>query len=450
MRIVQANILQSDDGSGNMQRLFGVVQDITERRRAEQLIRHQSARSQLLADISRTLAEVGLDYQNVLQTVVKRTAELIGDLCVIILYDQDGKQNTPYAIYHRNPRALELIQQGNKQNWPGDPHSGRQLLSTEIICIPVVNPEEFRATLEPTFWPYFDEIGMSSLIHVPLQVQGEVMGTLSVFRDRYGPPYTQEDQAYLKDLADRAALTMQNAQLFEQVQASQGRLRVLSQRLVEVQETEQRRLAREIHDDISQALAVLVMQLGTARNLLSQSDKSAIEILEQSEELTEETLEHTRSIIAGLRPQILDDLGLLPALRHLGVELHNHAGVIVKVKSARLPKQLSPTIEITLFRIAQEALANIRKHAKARHAVISLVKEATQIVLSVQDDGTGFDMQSDRSHMNGDMAINGGLVVPAGHFGLIGIQEQVTALGGSFQMRSAPGEGTLIQVEIPL
>ena len=449
VRIVQGSVLQSYDDAGK-HRLFGVVQDITERRQAEELIRHQSARSQLLADISRTLAEVGLDYQNVMNTVVKRTAELIGDLCVIGTYSNGGKQNMPTAAYHRNPRALELIQKGYEQNWHSNPQRMRKLLSNEIIYVPVVNPEEFRATLDPVFWPYFDEVGISSLIYVPLQVQGQVVGVLGVLRDRYGPPYTHEDQAYLKDIADRAALTMQNARLFEQVQASQGRLRVLSHRLVDVQESEQRRLAREIHDDISQTLAVLVMQLGTARNLLPKSAKKIDVILERSEELTEETLEHTRSIIAGLRPQVLDDLGLLPALRHLGEELHHTAGVIVKVRSSHLPKRLPSTIEITLFRIVQEALANIRKHAKADHATISLIQESKRVVLSVQDDGIGFEMQSGRDHQSSDIVINGGLVIPAGHFGLIGIQEQVMALGGSFQMKSAPGEGTWIQVELLL
>lgn len=436
--------------SGELVEYVGTEIDVTERRRAEELIRQQSARSQLLADISRTLAEAGLNYQSVLDTVAKRTAELVGDLCVIISYFQDGKQNTPNVSYHVNPRALELIQKAFQQDWHGNSQRIGKLMDNEVIYLPVVNPVEFRPTLDPLFWPYFDEIGISSLIYVPLQVHGQVMGAIGVMRDRSSRPFTPEDKAYLREIADRAALTMQNARLFEQIQASQERLQVLSQRLVDVQESEQQRLAREIHDDISQALAMLVLQLGTARNLLPKSAQNVEAILARSEELTEETLEHTRSIIAGLRPQVLDDFGLVPALRYLGDELNSSTGATVKVKTSRLPKRLRPLIEITLYRIVQEALVNIRKHAEARSVTISLVKETERVILSVQDDGVGFEMPSHRARMPGDMLINGGLVIPAGHFGLIGIQEQVAALGGTFQMKSAPGEGTLVQVELPL
>ncbi len=98
--------------------------------------------------------------------------------------------------------------------------------------------------------------------------------------------------------------------------------------------------------------------------------------------------------------------------------------------SDRLPKRLPAPIEVALFRIVQEVLVNMRKHAQARHVTISLSKEAERVVLSVQDDGIGFEKQITRSRENGDMVINGGWVIPNGHIGLIGTQERVNLLGG--------------------
>jgi len=107
-------------------------------------------------------------------------------------------------------------------------------------------------------------------------------------------------------------------------------------------------------------------------------------------------------------------------------------------------------MEVALFRIVQEAVTNVRKHAQARHVTISLSKEFGWVVLSVQDDGIGFDNQAAQSNATGGMVLEEGWLIPAGHFGLIGIQERVAQFGGKFHITSRPGEGTTLQVELPL
>ena len=252
------------------------------------------------------------------------------------------------------------------------------------------------------------------------------------------------------EIIERKQAEEEREHLFEELHQSNEQSKVLSRRLVEVQESERKRLAREIHDDISQTLTASIMQLGTAKSLLPKSAKSAHTILEQTEELIKNTLEQTRLIIADLRPPVLDDLGLVPALRRLGDELQGSTGATIKIKTSRLPQRLPAPIEVALFRIVQEALANIRRHAQAHHVTISLAKESERVILSVQDDGIGFEKQTSQSRQRGDMVIEQGLVIPAGHFGLIGIQERVTQLGGKFDVTSAPGQGTTLRVELPL
>jgi signal transduction histidine kinase len=227
-------------------------------------------------------------------------------------------------------------------------------------------------------------------------------------------------------------------------------LKALSRRLVEAEESERKRLAREIHDDISQSLTALTMQLGSARNVLPKSATAARSILKETEALTQSTLEHTRLMIAGLRPSILDELGLIPALHRLADELRESTGVIVTLKANRLPGRLPPQIEIALFRTVQEALINIRKHAQASEVIIELTKETDRLILFVQDNGVGIENQEAGSQESDDVVLAGGWKLPAGHFGLIGIQERVKLLGGNFQLTSAPNQGTTIRVELPL
>lgn len=238
--------------------------------------------------------------------------------------------------------------------------------------------------------------------------------------------------------------------LYDELKKSHEQLRALSRRLVEVQETELKSLARALHDDVSQTLSGIIMQLGTAKALVPKSAKPAREILNQTEALVQKTLEGTRSMITTLRPQVLDDLGLVPALRYLGKEFQDSGVSSVKVEADHWPEGVPVAVEVALFRIVQEALSNVRKHAQAKNVHIRLVKEGDLLVLSVQDDGIGLEMQKARSSSNRDKVIAGGWMIPSGHFGLIGIQERAAQLGGRLEIHSAPGAGTTLRVELPV
>ncbi len=438
--------------SGQPIRMFGALQDITERKRAEEEIRRHVARMEVLAEISRASEAVGLDYKNCLDTLVRRTAELIGDACLIMLFSDDGQLVYPGAFYHRDPAAQAMFREAITHNQPSstDNQYHRTLLSGNSFYLPVVNEADFRIMFTPEITPVLDAHGISSFISVPLRAQNHVIGGLAIARDSHGTPYTHDDHVLLQELADRAALTIQNARLFEQTQEARQRLQALSNQLLEVQEEERRAIARELHDEIGQTLSGLMMQVGTAKNQLPKSAKSTRSILDQMEILIQQILERARMIIAGLRPPVLDDLGLIPALRRLGDEFREKAGVQVEIQIADLPKRLPAHLELALFRIVQEALINVRKHAQAQRVNITLAEEDRKLMLSIQDDGVGFENQTVPPRSSGELILEGGWRIPAGHFGLIGIQERVMQLGGRLDLTSVPEQGTTLHIEIPL
>jgi signal transduction histidine kinase len=218
--------------------------------------------------------------------------------------------------------------------------------------------------------------------------------------------------------------------------------RRLRQGVIQAQENERRRVARELHDDIGQALTALVLVLGVIQDALPARAERERLILEDATGLAENVMSGLRRVIADLRPPVLDDLGLVPALRRLGRDLEERAGVSVVVETDESLGRLPPEVEITLFRVAQEALTNIGKHAQARQARITLRMDPEHVTLQITDDGRGLPpaISSYREDAQGD----------DGHFGLLGIQERVGLLNGVLRVESAPQEGTTVWVDLPL
>jgi PAS domain S-box-containing protein len=223
----------------------------------------------------------------------------------------------------------------------------------------------------------------------------------------------------------------------ERLKESRRRLQVLSRRLVEVQETERRHLARELHDEIGQALTAMEMNL---QALLELPGTGALAPrLKESLEVVERVQEQVHDLSLNLRPSMLDDLGLEPALRWYTDRQAALAGLQAEVRADHLEQRLDPMIETECFRVAQEALTNVVKHAKARNVTVELTTNEGQLHLSVRDDGLGFDVASVR-----DQAVRGASL------GLLSMEERATLAGGRLDYDSAPGRGTEVQAWFPL
>ena len=218
---------------------------------------------------------------------------------------------------------------------------------------------------------------------------------------------------------------------------SRQRLQTLSRRLVKMQETERRHLARELHDEIGQALTVAEMNLQAL--LASPGTDALAPRLKQTLEVVERVQEQVHDISLNLRPSMLDDLGLEPTLRWYVKRQAALAGLRAEVRAEPLERRLDPMVETECFRVAQEALTNVVKHAKGRTVTVELSRNDEQLHLSVRDDGVGFDVAGLRRQ-----------AVQGASLGLLSMEERATLAGGGLQYHAAPGQGTEVHAWFPL
>lgn len=241
----------------------------------------------------------------------------------------------------------------------------------------------------------------------------------------------------LKDAQETVEAT--NRELESRVAARTAQLGQVLRQTISAQEEERRRLARELHDETAQTLAALSIALDQARDALAGGTEASTRYLSEAKAIAVRLLEETRRLILGLRPSALDDLGLVPALRWYCESTLTEHGVIATVEGALPGGRLPPHTEVAVFRIVQEALNNIARHAEAQQASVHLDLQDNALRITVTDDGRGFDVEDALARSD-----DGGSV------GLIGMLERVKLLDGRMEIRSSVGAGTTVIVEVPI
>jgi signal transduction histidine kinase len=231
--------------------------------------------------------------------------------------------------------------------------------------------------------------------------------------------------------------TRELTSLYEQFQGKEVMCKRLLGQVLTAQEEERTRLARELHDTIGQALTAIIMTTTVVENSLPAALVSGRDKLATVRHIAAQTLQDLRNLIFDLRPEILDDLGLALAIRSQVKKCLEPAGVKVHLKAAGLKDQLPAEVETAVFRVVQEAITNIARHAQATEANISLIHKDGKLIVRVEDDGVGFDPA---------LVMNNGQT----GWGLRGMEERITLLGGKFYIGSKAGNGTLLLAEVPL
>jgi signal transduction histidine kinase len=232
-------------------------------------------------------------------------------------------------------------------------------------------------------------------------------------------------------------LEQESARQFDEVARAKYELQQLSARLLEVQEEERKRLSRELHDEIGQTLTALRIEISHAHSSLSPDDEAARERLERARELAERTVRTVRDISLLLRPSLLDDLGLEPALQSLAEDFARRTNIPCDFHEEGLQESLPELVKTCVYRVAQEALNNIQKHAGAKTVRIDVRQTSSQLTVQVTDDGRGAGM-------------NGPEDVRAGKLGILGMRERASMLGGSVSFQSTPGAGSTVLLRVPL
>jgi signal transduction histidine kinase len=230
-----------------------------------------------------------------------------------------------------------------------------------------------------------------------------------------------------------------NKELELRVKERTERLGHVLRQTISAQEDERRRLARELHDETAQTIAALSIALDRARDGLVGAGPEAISQIGQAKELSSRLLAETRRLILGLRPTLLDDMGLLPAIRWCAESYLGDKGIAVTVEAAVPAQRLPAHIEVALFRVVQEAIANVARHSRATHVDVRLTNHEGQVAVTVADDGVGFDVAR-------VLAQTG----PTESVGLLGMQERARLLGGRLEIESRDGGGTLVRVDVPV
>jgi len=267
--------------------------------------------------------------------------------------------------------------------------------------------------------------GVTAGLWVPLVVRDRAVGVIAV-HDRLGadPRFTDEDLRLTEGFAVRASAAVE---LSERVQRDSLR------RVVDAQELERRRLARELHDETGQALTSILLGLKAVEEAKSddQRDAAAAEL----RQLVVATLQDVRRLAVELRPKVLDDFGLLPAVERLAQTFTEQVGIATDVEASLGDTRLPPEVETALYRLVQEALTNVVKHAQARHLSVVVARKPGAVAAVVEDDGRGFDPE----RLGRDEG-----------FGLEGMRERVGLLDGRLEIESRPDHGTTIVAEVPV
>ena len=228
-------------------------------------------------------------------------------------------------------------------------------------------------------------------------------------------------------------LETETAGRYQEIATARAELKQLSARLVEAQENERRAISRELHDEVGQALTGVLVEMANLSNKIRAREVEAVEAkASEVKKLLEDAVGVVRNMALLLRPSMLDDLGLLPALQWQAREVSKRTGLRVRVAAEDLSEDLPEEHKTCIYRVVQEALHNCVQHAQATVVKVSLRQESGYIRLEIQDDGRGFNVREERG------------------MGLVGMQERVSYLGGSFLVESEPGHGALISVALPV
>lgn len=380
--------------------------------------------ARLLSRVIETLS-AGLDLDEVVQGVAALITDTTNtDICFVHLLETSGQRlqlrgATP--PFDEQARGIGLA--------VGEGVSGWVAAHAE----PVVITDNKLSDPRYRYIPELRGQDFTSMASVPILTRpGQLVGVLNVHtRDRR--EFTAADVELLGSVAGLMAGAIENARLHSRIAEREEAMERFAEQIVQLQETERRRLAGEIHDGISQRIVSLSFHLSAAADAVADDPALAAEQIARAQDLASATLEETRLAIAGLRPPVLDDLGLAASLESLARTIPEPSVAVDTV-----PTQLPEHVETAVYRIAQEALQNIMKHAEAKQAVLRLRTTARGVVLEISDDGKGFD-QTHATEKAG----------PVG-YGVSGMQQRAELLGGRLTLASKPGRGTMLRLTMPL
>ncbi len=292
--------------------------------------------------------------------------------------------------------------------------------------------------MDPRLSREMEQMGAASVLCLPLVISGRVIGVLSGGK-RGGPPFTQSDLELLSILCGQAAIAIENAILFSGVRAQQTRVEQLLEQTILAQEHERRRISVEIHDGAAQWMVGASYRIQALDKILAKYNvcQSRTE-LSEIKGVIDQSIKELRRVIFDLQPPALSELGFLGALRQNLENFQQDTGIVCSLQIEGAPRALSPLYEVALYRVTQEALTNVRKHAQATRVEVSLNFGGDGLHLEIRDDGKGFDLSQVLDTAK-----------ETGRLGLLGMRDRAETLGGILSIDTAEGAGTRVALTLP-
>jgi PAS domain S-box-containing protein len=425
-RYFDCRIVAERGPGGAIQSVLSVARDVTDRWLAHEAEKRARATADALRETTVLLTR-SLDRENVLSTLLDCLRRLVPfDRARVMLLEKESRVSIR-AIFDGD-RVVPMASEGRTEFDSTEHPIVRSILTSGT---PVLVPD---IRNHPGWSLPTDQMSEISWMGIPLFSRGDVTGLFSLSKSE--PDFFKEEHVRLAEaMASQASVAVENSVLFAQMQATTLRMQALSRRLVEVQEDERRHIARELHDEAGQALVSLRYGL----RLLEREIDQGRSITDQVADLVQRTdavIDGLHRLAADLRPAILTHLGLEAVLRQYSRSAAAESGLAVHFKARGFSEErFSPALETTIYRVVQEAMANVVRHANATRVDILAERIGDRVVAMVEDDGVGFEPE---------------LVKHGDHFGLLGMRERVAALGGTLVVESRPGNGTTIVAEVPV
>jgi PAS domain S-box-containing protein len=402
--------------------LGSIIRDVSERMQAEAEIRKRAEQAEALVSVAGKLT-ARLDLETVLEAVCKETAKALRvQASMVMLYDQSTDRLTQRAFF--SSTGGQVIEA------PPLPRAAFERYAPASKAISILPDLTLRA--EPELAELSEKLGARTAIYLRMNHDRRFIGLLAIYACGQRREFSKEEQSLLTGFASQAAAAIYNAWLFEQVRKGRESLAALSKMLLEVQEEERRSLSRELHDQIGQSLTGLKMLFESVDDLPAQ----AAERMELGRSLVVDLIERTRRISLDLRPSMLDDLGLLPALLWHNKRCREQAQLEIDFKQSGLGRRFPPEIETAAYRIIQEGCTNIIRHAGVKQAKIRVWAEVDVLHIHVEDRGAGFEVEP---------VVAGGVGK-----GLSGMRERALLTGGTLEIYSRPSQGTTLVAHLPL
>ena len=398
-------------------------------------LKKQTQEKDILLKISQALSQT-MDIDGVANTASEVVGKTLGiDRCSIILLTEDGRQVEIRGIFSQyGTGAKKLI--GKRYPIETEPHWRNIIARKKALVVNDISASGLGGIIKE----HHLKEGLKSLLVTGMFFGTKLIGVLALSSLSRSRSFSRDEIQLSQTIASQIAVALENARLMQMVRVHTHELKELSFQLMQAQEIERKRISQEMHDHVGQMLQAIKMNLDQIKRKLT-SEPQMLEETENwfidTEELLSLTIDDIRKLIFDLRPSILDDFGLYSALKSYLDGYSRRSDIKVTIKGKEEKERFPLKVEENLYRIIQESLNNVVKHANATEVGISLYKKHSAVILSVKDNGVGFDplKLSSSAHPG---------------TGISGMRERANLLGGSFEVISKPGKGTRINVKIPL